>query len=609
GHPLHRRHPDGRRGGRVQLPARGRLAVHLLADLAARRERHHHRRPAHGGAEVHPALRRGDQRLPGHQRQLDRLAHGPAADGGGAVRGDAGRRGPVQGRVQPAQLAARAGAQPGLLQGWPALPRPAHLPVDRRRPARLPGPAGRPGAGLRGAHHHAAAGAGAGGGPDHRHRAAADVAVRGAAEHAAGPVRRPAGAGGDLPRHRLRGHRAGPVPRPLPGEPELHRPRRPVPPRDGPRLPRARPRARPAARRRARRALGPPRHAQELRGRAGDDGAADPVAGGRHRRADRKLRAVHAHPGVQLRRVAVDAADRGRVGPRRGRGRRLPVLVGLAVHRRQGPRARPAPRHRRGHPRPGGARAALRRGEPVHQRPRVRAVRARVRPRQARRGGGVRAGPHHEDPADRGQHRRPLGRGLEGPAVTDAATGVVARPRWTAPPSLRLAGRRLLMVVPIILGVSILTFWVLDLIPGNAAEQLLGPGGPPGQGRALGLGLGLDRPAVLRYLDWLGGAVTGDLGTSLVNGQPVTDQIVDRMAVTGELVALAFLVSLGLAVPVALLAAYRPGRLFDRVSMVVSITGLSVANYVLALLLVLVFAVELALFPAIGFVPLSESVA
>jgi peptide/nickel transport system permease protein len=193
--------------------------------------------------------------------------------------------------------------------------------------------------------------------------------------------------------------------------------------------------------------------------------------------------------------------------------------------------------------------------------------------------------------------------------VTDAATGVVARPRWTAPPSLRLAGRRLLMVVPIILGVSILTFWVLDLIPGNAAEQLLGPEATPEQVRALELELGLDRPAVLRYLDWLGGAVTGDLGTSLVNGQPVTDQIVDRMAVTGELVALAFLVSLGLAVPVALLAAYRPGRLFDRVSMVVSITGLSVANYVLALLLVLVFAVELALFPAIGFVPLSESVA
>jgi peptide/nickel transport system permease protein len=188
-------------------------------------------------------------------------------------------------------------------------------------------------------------------------------------------------------------------------------------------------------------------------------------------------------------------------------------------------------------------------------------------------------------------------------------TAAAIRPRWAPPPSVRLVGRRLLMVVPIILGVSILTFWVLDLIPGNAAQQLLGPEATPEQVRALELELGLDRPAVLRYLDWLGGAVTGDLGTSLVNGQSVTGLIAERMAVTAELVALAFVVSLGLAVPVALLAAYRPNRLFDRVSMLVSITGLSVANYVLALLLVLLFAVELTLFPAIGFVPLSQGVA
>jgi peptide/nickel transport system permease protein len=195
--------------------------------------------------------------------------------------------------------------------------------------------------------------------------------------------------------------------------------------------------------------------------------------------------------------------------------------------------------------------------------------------------------------------------------VTTSATAVsTSRPaRWSAPPSVRLVGRRLLMVVPIILGVSILTFWVLALIPGNAAQQLLGPEATPEQIRALEVQMGLDRPAVLRYLDWLGGAVTGDLGTSLVNSQSVTGQIAERMAVTGELVALAFVVSLGLAVPVALLAAYRPNRLFDRVSMLVSITGLSVANYVLALLLVLVFAVQLTLFPAIGFVPLSEGVA
>jgi peptide/nickel transport system permease protein len=188
-------------------------------------------------------------------------------------------------------------------------------------------------------------------------------------------------------------------------------------------------------------------------------------------------------------------------------------------------------------------------------------------------------------------------------------TGAGRRLPGFSSPSLRLIGKRLLMAVPIILGVSVLTFWVLDLIPGNAAQQLLGVEATPEQVRALEIQLGLDRPAPLRYLDWLAAALRGDLGTSLVSSQSVTGLIGERMAVTAELVGLAFAVSLGLAVPVALLAAYRPNRLFDRVSMLVSITGLSVANYVLALLLVLVFAVQLTIFPAIGFVPLSESVA
>lgn len=174
-------------------------------------------------------------------------------------------------------------------------------------------------------------------------------------------------------------------------------------------------------------------------------------------------------------------------------------------------------------------------------------------------------------------------------------------------PSLRLVVKRLLMAIPIILGASVLSFVVLELTPGNTARQLLGAQATQAQVHALQAKLGLDQPPVLRYLDWLRGAVTGDLGNSLVSGQPVTGLLASRLAVTGELVGFAFLLSLLLAIPVGLLAARRPNRLFDRVSMVVSVTGLSVANYVIGLLLVLVFAVRLALFPAIGFVPLSEN--
>jgi peptide/nickel transport system permease protein len=183
-----------------------------------------------------------------------------------------------------------------------------------------------------------------------------------------------------------------------------------------------------------------------------------------------------------------------------------------------------------------------------------------------------------------------------------------ALPAVLGSPVLRLTGRRLLTAIPILLGVSILTFLVIELIPGNAAQQLLGPEATPEQLQQMEEQMGLNRPPVERYLDWLTAALQGDLGRSLVSGQPVTDVLGERFAVSGEIVGLAFVISLGLAVPLALVAARWPNRLVDRVSMVVSTTGLSIANYVFALLLVLVFAVELAWFPAIGFVPLSESI-
>jgi peptide/nickel transport system permease protein len=175
-------------------------------------------------------------------------------------------------------------------------------------------------------------------------------------------------------------------------------------------------------------------------------------------------------------------------------------------------------------------------------------------------------------------------------------------------PAVRLVVKRLLLAIPIMLGVTILTFWVINLIPGNPAQALLGPEATPDQVRAMEIQLGLDRPAHERYLDWLAGAVQGDLGTSLVNRQPVTPQVAERLAVTGELLGLTLIGALAIAVPVALRAARRPGGLFDRVATIVNVTGLSLANYVLALLLVLLFSVTFNVFPAIGFVPLSESV-
>jgi peptide/nickel transport system permease protein len=173
-------------------------------------------------------------------------------------------------------------------------------------------------------------------------------------------------------------------------------------------------------------------------------------------------------------------------------------------------------------------------------------------------------------------------------------------------PALRLIGKRLLTAIPILLGVSILMFILLNLLPGSAAVQLLGPQATPEQIAQLNEEMGFNRPPVERYLDWLGGVLHGDLGRSLVSRQPVADVLSTRLAVTGELVLLAFVISLACAIPLAIVAARRPNRFFDRISMLVTTSGLSVANYVLALLLVLVFAVKLDWFPSIGFTPVSK---
>jgi peptide/nickel transport system permease protein len=173
-------------------------------------------------------------------------------------------------------------------------------------------------------------------------------------------------------------------------------------------------------------------------------------------------------------------------------------------------------------------------------------------------------------------------------------------------PALHLIGKRLLTAVPILLGVSILMFVLLNLIPGSAAVQLLGPEATPDQIARLNEEMGLNRPPVTRYLDWLGGVLHGDLGRSLVSRQPIADVLPTRLAVTSELVGLAFVISLAVAIPLAIAAARRPNRFFDKVSMVVSTGGLSMANYVLAILLVLLFAVRLGWFPAIGFTPVSK---
>jgi peptide/nickel transport system permease protein len=179
--------------------------------------------------------------------------------------------------------------------------------------------------------------------------------------------------------------------------------------------------------------------------------------------------------------------------------------------------------------------------------------------------------------------------------------------RLTASPTLRFLGRRILVAIPVLWGVTFLTFVVINHLPGNAAQQLLGINATKVEVHQLSAKLGLDKPLLTRYGDWLHGLVTGSLGHSLASGQSVTSILGSDLPITFELIAFAFIISLGLAVPIALLAARRPYGIFDRLSMVLSMAGLSIANYILALVLVYFFAVKLNWLPALGWVPPGKS--
>jgi peptide/nickel transport system permease protein len=173
--------------------------------------------------------------------------------------------------------------------------------------------------------------------------------------------------------------------------------------------------------------------------------------------------------------------------------------------------------------------------------------------------------------------------------------------RLARSPALRLCGRRLIAAVPVLWGVTFLTFVTLNLLPGDAASALLGANATPGEIRALTIKLHLNEPFWVRYGHWLGSALHGNLGVSLYNRQPVASILAQRLPVTLELVVYGLVITFVVAVPLAIFAARRPRGFVDRVSMVLSMAGLSVAPYVLALLLVLVFAVDEPVFPAIGY--------
>lgn len=173
---------------------------------------------------------------------------------------------------------------------------------------------------------------------------------------------------------------------------------------------------------------------------------------------------------------------------------------------------------------------------------------------------------------------------------------------------VRVVGFRVIWAIPVLWGVTLLTFTIMNSLPGDAAEALLGANATPQEIHALELKLHLNEPFFTRYGHWLGGVLTGNLGNSIVSSQSVWSILAARLPVTFELVAFAFVISIVFAVPIAILAAKKPGGIVDRISLFTSMVGLSVAPFVVALVLIYVFAVKLGWLPAIGFDPPSQGV-
>jgi peptide/nickel transport system permease protein len=161
--------------------------------------------------------------------------------------------------------------------------------------------------------------------------------------------------------------------------------------------------------------------------------------------------------------------------------------------------------------------------------------------------------------------------------------------------------QRLAVLAGTLVAASVIVFAVMSVLPGNAAEALLGPTATPESVAALSHKLGLDQPVLWRYAQWMGGALRGDLGVSYAYGSPIAPLIGSSLAISAPLAVLAMTLAAAIALAAGVYAADRRRRPGDAIVMAASQVGIAVPNFWLAILLVIVFSVTLRLAPAGGF--------
>jgi peptide/nickel transport system permease protein len=166
--------------------------------------------------------------------------------------------------------------------------------------------------------------------------------------------------------------------------------------------------------------------------------------------------------------------------------------------------------------------------------------------------------------------------------------------------------KRILLVIPTLLLVSMVIFSLLAILPGDPVTAILGLEATPEASLAMRLRLGLDDPLVVQYGRWLWALLHGDLGRSFIDNTPVLDSLLQRLPVTMELAFGSFVVALLIALPTGILAATRPNGIANSVSTFIALFGMSVPHFWLGMMFIVLFAVNLGWLPASGYVPFSE---
>ncbi|WP_163852211.1 ABC transporter permease [Pseudooceanicola aestuarii] len=166
--------------------------------------------------------------------------------------------------------------------------------------------------------------------------------------------------------------------------------------------------------------------------------------------------------------------------------------------------------------------------------------------------------------------------------------------------------RRLLMAIPVMFFVAVFVFLLLRLTPGDPAQAIAGDQASLDQLEAIRESLGLNDPLSVQFLTWIGNMAQGDFGRSLISDRPVLEMIGQRLGPTLALSLVAMAMTLMIALPMGVLAAWRHGGMTDRLVMAVSVLGFSVPIFVIGYVLIGVFAVNLRWFPVQGYKPLAD---